>query len=419
MISRETRWSVPPPVVERSLAARRSAQEPVGPEVSVVMPCLNEAETVGACIDKAASTMREHGIEGEVIVADNGSSDGSKAIARRMGAVVVDVESRGYGNAMMGGIAMARGRFIIMGDADGSYDFGAIPQFVAKLREGFDLVQGCRLPSGGGTVLPGAMPWLHRWWGNPMFSMLARRMFRTHVHDVYCGLRGFSKKFYERLDQRCAGMEFATEMIIKASLFGGRVAEVPITLHPDGRTAHLPHLKTFRDGWRTIRLLLICSPRWLFLAPGGLLIALGLIGYALAMPGLTVGRVTFSAHTLLFSSMAILCGYQAILFAVFSTMFGISEGLLPPNPRLERWFEIVTLERALILAVAALLCGAILLIGAVLQWSAVGFGVLRYGRTMRWVIPGVTFGVLGFQTILSSFFISILGMRRRPSPTVI
>jgi glycosyltransferase involved in cell wall biosynthesis len=400
-------------VLEDELDAGSANGESTAPEVSVVMPCLNEAETVGDCIRTAAAAMREHGIDGEIIVADNGSTDDSRAIARHSGAEVIDVEAKGYGNALMGGIAAARGRFIVMGDADGSYDFSSIPQFVEKLREGFDVVQGCRLPSGGGEVLPGAMPWLHRWWGNPMFSLLAQRMFRTTVHDVYCGLRGFTKRFYGRLDQRCTGMEFATEMIIKASLFGGRVGEIPITLHPDGRTAHLPHLKTFRDGWRTVRLFLICSPRWLFLVPGGVLILLGLIGYAIAMPGLAIGRITFGAHTLLFASMAILCGYQAILFALFSTMFGIHEGLLPPNARLERWFEIVTLEKALVVAIAALVAGAFLLFGAVEQWSSVDFGNLQYARTMRLVVPGVTMAVLGFQTILSSFFVSILGMRRR------
>jgi len=380
--------------------------------VSVVIPCLNEAETLGACIEAAASAMREHGIAGEVIVADNGSLDDSRAIARRSGAIVVEVAARGYGHALMGGIAAARGRFVVMGDADASYDFAEIPKFVERLRAGCDLVQGCRLPSGGGTVLPGAMPWLHRWWGNPMFSLLARRMFRASVHDVYCGMRGFTRTFYERLDQRCTGMEFATEMIIKASVFGGRIAEVPITLHPDGRTAHLPHLRTFRDGWRTLRFFLLCSPRWLFLIPGGLLILLGLVGYGLAMPGLRIAGITFDAHTLLFSSLAVLCGYQAILFALLSTTFAVSEGLLPPDRRLERLFEIMTLERGLLISLVALGGGAFLLLGAVAQWRAVNFGDLDYRHTMRWVIPGATMAVLGFQTLLSSFFISMLRMRR-------
>jgi glycosyltransferase involved in cell wall biosynthesis len=215
-------------------------------EVSVVMPCLNEADTIEACVEKAVRAMRENRIAGEVIVADNGSTDGSQAIAERAGAVVVPVADRGYGSALMGGIAAARGELIIMGDADDSYDFLEIPRFVERLREGFDLVQGCRLPAGGGRIMAGAMPTLHRYWGNPMFSAMARRWFRAPIHDVYCGLRGFRKTFYEELDQRCTGMEFATEMIIKSSLRGARIAEVPITLHPDGRKTHAPHLRTFR-----------------------------------------------------------------------------------------------------------------------------------------------------------------------------
>jgi glycosyltransferase involved in cell wall biosynthesis len=398
--------------VDSVIGAITPDSEPELPEVSIVIPCLNEAETLGRCIDRAASSLREHKIAGEIIVADNGSFDDSRTIARRLGAVVVEVPDRGYGNALMGGIAAARGRFIVMGDADASYDFAEIPKFVEKLREGYDLVQGCRLPSGGGTVLPGAMPWLHRWLGNPMFSLLARWMFRAKVHDVYCGMRAFTETFYQRLEQRCTGMEFATEMIIKASLFGGSIAEVPITLHPDERTAHLPHLKTFRDGWRTLRFFLFCSPRWLFLIPGGALILLGLVGYALAMPGLTIGGITFDAHTLLFSSLATLCGYQAILFALLSTTFAVTERLLPPNPRLERLFNIVTLESGLVLSLIALGCGTFLLLGTVEQWRAVNFGDLDYRRAMRWVIPGATMAVLGFQTLLSSFFISILRMRR-------
>lgn len=383
------------------------------PEVSVVMPCLNEADTLEACITKAQRVLREHGIQGEVIVADNGSTDESQAIASRMGARLVHVEARGYGNALMGGIAAARGKFIIMGDADDSYDFLQLPRFVDKLREGFDLVQGCRLPAGGGTVLPGAMPLSHRWWGNPMFSRLARWMFHASIHDVYCGMRGFTKQLYERLDQRCTGMEFATEMIIKASLFNADIAEVPITLHPDGRKSHAPHLKTFRDGWRTLRFFLMYSPRWLFLIPGLLLVLLGLLGYGVALPGLTVKGMTFDAHTLLFASLAILCGYQAILFAIFTKTFAISEGLMPEDPRLAQFFKLVNLERGLVMAAAALLIGVALLLAAVNRWRLADFGPLDYAQTMRLVVPGVTLTALGFQTILSSFFVSILGMRRR------
>jgi glycosyltransferase involved in cell wall biosynthesis len=391
----------------------KSSRQSSPVEVSVVIPCLNEADTLEACIAKAQQVLHEHHISGEIIVADNGSTDGSQAIATRMGAHLVHVEAKGYGNALMGGIAVAQGTFVIMGDADDSYDFLELPRFVDKLREGFDLVQGCRLPSGGGTVLPGAMPFLHRWWGNPMFSRMARRMFHAPVHDVYCGMRGFTKELYNRLDQRCTGMEFATEMLIKASLFEATIGEVPITLHPDGRKSHAPHLKTFRDGWRTLRLYLMYSPRWLFLIPGMLLVLLGLIGYGVAMPGLTVSGVTFDAHTLLFASLAILCGYQSILFAIFTKTFASSEGLMPEDQRLTRFFAVVNLERGLIMASAALLIGLALLLAAVNRWRLSGFGHLDYAHTMRLVVPGVTLTALGFQTVLSGFFVSILGIRRR------
>jgi glycosyltransferase involved in cell wall biosynthesis len=382
-------------------------------ELSIVLPCLNESDTLGACIDKARQALAAHGIAGEIIVADNGSTDGSPRIAAEHGAVVVPVAERGYGNALLGGIAAARGRYVIMGDADASYDLGEIPRFLDKLREGYDLVQGCRLPAGGGTILPGAMPALHRWWGNPMFSLLSRWWFRAPIHDIYCGLRGFRRDWYQTLDLRCTGMEFATEMIIKASLTGARMAEVPITLHPDGRRAHAPHLRTFRDGWRTLRFFLMYSPRWLFLIPGLALAALGLAGYAIAMPGLRVGGVTFDAHTLLFASLAILVGYQSVLFAIFTKTFAIAEGLMPPDRRLDRFYELVNLERGLLLGALATLAGVALLLGAVYTWYATGFGPLDYAATMRLVIPGATLTALGFQTILSSFFVSILGLRRK------
>lgn len=384
------------------------------PEVSVVMPCLNEADTLAACVKKAQRALLEAGIDGEIIVADNGSSDGSQEIGLRLGARIVDVAARGYGHALMHGIDAARGRFVVMGDADDSYDFLEIPRFVDKLREGFDLVQGCRLPSGGGRILPGAMPFLHRWWGNPMFSLLARRWFNaTSVHDVYCGLRGFTKTLYGRLDQRCTGMEFATEMIIKASLRGERIAEVPVTLHPDGRKSHAPHLRTFRDGWRTLRFFLMYCPRWLFLMPGAFLVLLGVGGYAVALPGLTFGRVTFDAHTLLFASLAVLCGYQALLFHIFTKTFAINEGLLPEDRYMARFYQVVNLERGLMAAICVLLVGIGLLLAAANEWRLESFGRLDYARTMRLVVPGVTATALGFQTILSSFFVSILGMHRR------
>ena len=393
----------------------RSALQPGlnGVEVSVVMPCLNESETLGSCIEKAHRALTEAGISGEVIVADNGSTDGSQAIAEGLGARVVPVRERGYGSALMGGIASARGRYVIMGDADDSYDFLEIPRFVEKLREGYDLVQGCRLPGGGGRVMPGAMPTLHRYWGNPMFSAMAQRWFRAPIHDVYCGLRGFRKEFYQELDQRCTGMEFATEMIIKSSLRGARIAEVPITLHPDGRKTRAPHLRTFRDGWRTLRFFLMYSPRYLFLVPGSILIGLGMIGYALALPGVRIGGATLDAHTLLFSSLALICGYQAILFAVFAKIFAIRERLLPEDGRMTALFRLVTLERGALAGTAAMVLGLGLLAAAVVEWMRAEFGPLDYSSTMRVVVPGVTLTALGFQTVLSSFFMSILGMNRR------
>jgi glycosyltransferase involved in cell wall biosynthesis len=382
-------------------------------ELSVVMPCLNEADTLEACIVKAHSAIDAHGIHGEILIADNGSTDGSQLIAARLGARVINVNAKGYGNALMGGIAAAKGRFVVMGDADDSYDFAELPKFVDGLRGGPDLVQGCRLPSGGGRVLPGAMPFLHRWWGNPMFSFMVRRMFAAPIHDVYCGMRGFTRAAYERLDMRCTGMEFATEMIIKASRYKFKIAEVPITLHPDGRKSHAPHLKTFRDGWRTLRFFLMCSPRWLFLIPGVLLFLLGLAGYALAMPGTRVMGATLDAHTLLASSLALLVGHQAVFFAIFAKMFSISQRLMPEDPRMLRFFQVFDLEKGLMLGGGAVVFGMGLLFWAIGIWRAHAFGPLDYAHTMRLVIPGVTAVALGVQTILSSFVISILGMHRR------
>jgi glycosyltransferase involved in cell wall biosynthesis len=381
-------------------------------ELTVVIPCLNEADTLAACIRKARRGLEAAGVAGEILVADNGSTDGSVEIARQQGARVVAVTEKGYGNALKGGIRAAQGRWIIMGDADDSYDFSEIAPFVNKLREGYQMVMGCRLPAGGGRIMPGAMPFSHRWLGNPMFTLMARHMFASPIHDIYCGLRGFSKELYERLDLRCQGMEFATEMIIKASLNRARITEVPITLHRDGRLAHAPHLKTMRDGWRTLRFFLVLSPRWLFMIPGLLLVLLGLAGYGLALPGVTLGRINFDAHTLLFASLFILLGYQSLLFALFAKTFAINEGILPEDASLKRFFGIIYLERGLLAGGGALLAGLVLLAGAVAQWWAADFGHLDYARTMRWVVPGVTLTALGFQTILSSFFVSILGMKK-------
>ncbi|HXC98634.1 MAG TPA: glycosyltransferase family 2 protein [Verrucomicrobiae bacterium] len=377
------------------------------------MPCLNEADTVAACIRKAQLGLERAGIKGEILIADNGSTDGSIEIAEKLGARVVPVKLKGYGNALKGGIEAARANWVIMGDADDSYDFSEIEGFVKKLREGNELVMGCRLSGGGGRVMPGAMPWSHRWIGNPMFTIMARHMFSSPINDVYCGLRAFTKELYQRLDLRCEGMEFATEMIIKASIRGAKIAETPITLHQDGRKAHAPHLKTFRDGWRTLRFFLIFSPRWLFLYPGLALMLLGAVGYGVVLSGTQIHGIRFDAHTLLFASLAVLLGYQSVLFAIFAKTFAVNEGLMPENAAMKRFFDVMYLERGLLAGVVSFLAGLGLLVAAVMQWWSVRFGDLDYSHTMRWVIPGVTLTALGFQTILSSFFVSILGMKRR------
>jgi glycosyltransferase involved in cell wall biosynthesis len=382
-------------------------------DLTIVMPCLNEADTLGACIEKARLGIERSGVRGEILVADNGSKDDSVQIAERLGARVIHVKEKGYGNALRGGIRAASGKWIVMGDADESYDFSETDRFVKKFQEGFELVAGCRLPRGGGKIQPGAMPFTHRWFGNPLFSRMARHMFAAPINDVYCGLRGFTRELYDRLELQCDGMEFATEMIVKASLYGARIAEIPITLHPDGRKTQAPHLRTIRDGWRTLRFFLVFSPRWLFLAPGFMLALFGLAGYAVALPGLTIGGVTFDAHTLLFSSLAIMMGYQSVLFAICAKTFAINEGLLPKDERFDRFFKVIYLERGLAIGALAFLAGLILLGAGVLQWTSAHFGRLDYAVTMRWVIPGATLAALGFQTVLSSFFVSILGMKRR------
>jgi len=382
-------------------------------ELSVVIPCLNEEDTLDVCLEKALRIMEKEGISGEIIVADNGSTDDSIEIARKRGVRVESVEGAGYGRALMGGIEAARGKYVIMGDADDSYDFLEIPKFLEKLRKGFDLVQGCRLPAGGGKVMPGAMPFLHRYFGNPFFTLLIRWWFKAPIHDVYCGLRGFTKSHYESLEQTCTGMEFATEMIIKSSQGGARIAEVPITLHPDGRVAHAPHLKTYRDGWRTLRFFLLNSPRWLFLVPGLITMLVGLVGYGLSLPGVTVFGINFDVHTLLFSSLFLMCGFQSILFALLSKTYAVESGLIGPDLRLKKFYAWATLEKGLLLSGGAMLLGVAFLAHSVNQWRLSDFGALNYGNNMRWVIPGVTITVLGAQLFLSSFFVSILGIKTK------
>lgn len=381
-------------------------------ELTVVMPCLNEADTVATCVSKAVSTLASMGIASEVIVADNGSTDGSQELARSAGARVVQVAERGYGAALMGGIREARGKYVVMGDADDSYDFAALPFFYEKLRAGIDIVQGCRLPRGGGTVLPGAMPFLHRWFGNPALSGLVRLMFQTPVHDVYCGMRGFSRQWQASLDQRCTGMEFATEMIIKSTLFGGAMDQVPITLHPDGRVNQRSHLRTFRDGWRTLRFFLLLSPRWTFLVPGAALGMIGLVLCSLAISGFQFAGATLDVHTLLIGVLTVLVASQLIWCAVLAKTFAITEGLMPKNPKLEAITKKMTLERLLIGSGILAATGATMILGQSIQWAWSGFGSLDYSSSMRWTIPAVGMIALAVQCAASSFLLSVLRMAR-------
>lgn len=379
-------------------------------ELSIIMPCLNEVETVGTCIQKARQYLHSHDISGEIIVADNGSTDGSQAVAGRMGARVVSVEAKGYGNALMGGIAAARGKYVIMGDADDSYDFANLDPFVQKLRKGYDLVMGNRFKGG---IQSGAMPWLHRYLGNPVLSGVGRILFKSPCGDFHCGLRGFRKKAIMQLNLRTTGMEFASEMVVKATLHKLRIAEVPTMLFPDGRS-RAPHLRSWRDGWRHLRFLLIYSPRWLFLYPGIALMILGLAITLWLLPGpRQVGDTIFDIHTLLYAAIMIIVGFQAVSFAVFTKVFAITEGLLPQDPRLNRMFQVVTLEVGLLVGGVAMLSGLIGSIYAFAQWGVRSFGPLEPVQTFRIVIPASLSLALGFQIILSSFFLSVLGLGRR------
>ena len=381
-------------------------------ELSIVMPCLNEVETLGACIEKAQRALHQFGVQGEIVVADNGSTDGSQAIAARMGARVVHVAAKGYGNALMGGIAAARGKYIIMGDADDSYDFTQLNPFLEKLREGYDLVMGNRFKGG---IKPGAMPLLNRYFGVPVLTAIGRVFFRTSCGDFHCGLRGFRKASVQALDLRTTGMEFASEMVVKAALRKLRITEVPTTLSPDGRSRP-PHLRRWRDGWRHLRFLLLYSPRWLFLVPGALLMSAGsAIGIWLLPGARTIGGVTFDVHTLLFAAMAVVIGFQAINFAVFAKVFAISERLLPEDPRLTRAFRFITLETGLLVGTALVLAGTAASVWAFAVWERRGFGSLDPSRTFRVVIPAALSLILGCQIVFSSFFLSILGMGRRGS----
>src|SRR5436309_1764588 len=379
-------------------------------EFTILMPCLNEAATVGNCVAKARGFLARAQITGEVLVADNGSRDGSRAVAEQAGARIVDVAERGYGAALAGGIAAARGRYVIMGDADDSYDFGRLEGFVARLREGYPLVMGNRFHGGIGK---GAMPLLHRYLGSPVLRFVGRLLFDAPVGDFHCGLRGFDRDAVRTLDLRTRGMELASELVVKASLAGWRIADVPTTLQPDGRDRP-PHLRSWRDGWRHLRFLLLYSPRWLFLYPGIFLMLAGLLATFWLLPGpRRIGRVEFDVHTLLYASAAILIGFQSISFAFFTKIFAIMEGLLPPDPKLDRAFRHITLEGGLVCGAILILAGIGGTIYALASWGSQSFGPLNPVRELRIVIPSATCLALGCQIVLNSFFMSVLGLRRR------
>jgi glycosyltransferase involved in cell wall biosynthesis len=392
------------------LEESRVVAGPSGVEVSIIMPCLNEASTLSVCIEKAHAFLKSYDIYGEIIVADNGSTDGSQAIAVEHGAHVVNVPDRGYGAALAGGINAARGKYLIMGDADDSYDFTTLSPFIEKLRDGYDLVMGNRFKGG---IKPGAMPKLNRYLGNPVLTGLGRLFFRSPAGDFHCGLRGFSKEAIQRLDLQTTGMEFASEMVVKATLYGLRITEVPTTLSPDGRDRP-PHLRRWRDGWRHLRFLLLYSPRWLFLYPGLLFIALGLMGMGILLAGpVTIGATTFDIHTMLYASTSIILGLQAVAFALFSMVFAVNARLLPEDDRIRRVLKVLTLERGLICGVILCLCGIAGSIYAVVIWGRVSFGPLVPSVAMRIAIPSVTSLAAGLQIIFASFFLSILQVRHK------
>jgi Glycosyl transferase family 2 len=378
-------------------------------ELTILMPCLDEAATVGKCVHKARAFLQRSGIDGEVLVADNGSNDDSRAGAEQAGARVIEVAERGYGAALAAGIAAARGRFVIMGDADDSYDFGRLEAFVEKLRQGYPLVMGNRFLGG---IRPGAMPALHRYLGNPVLSFLGRLFFRTRVGDFHCGLRGFDRAAVGALDLRTKGMEFASELVVKAALAGWRIAEVPTTLDPDGRS-RAPHLRSWRDGWRHLRFLLLFSPRWLFLYPGLALLALGTaLTVVLYFAPLHVGGAGLDIHSMLYASAGALLGMQLCLFGLFGRVSAQNAGLLPRQPGLERLLGVLTLERGLLVGFAAALGGFLWSAAAFWQWREAGFGALDPRVMMRDTIPAAALMVGGMEIMLASFLLSLLNWKK-------
>lgn len=392
----------------KRLRRERILDETMQLELSIVMPCLNEARTVGVCIGKAQAFLQQHGVAGEIIIADNGSTDGSVELAGQMKARVVRVPVRGYGAALSAGIDAANGQFVIMGDSDDSYDFSALMPFVQKLRDGYDLVMGNRFRGG---IAPGAMPLSHRYFGNPMLSAVGRTFYRSKTcGDFYCGLRGFRKEAIQRLDLQSLGMEFALEMLIKAGMNGLKITEVPTTLSPDGRD-RAPHLRSYRDGWRSLRLYLLMSPRWFFGIPGGILLVVGVIASIWLAPGpRMVMGVKFDYHTLIYAIAAIVLGYQSLLFAAFAKLMAVETGLHPPVTKL--WFleERSIFERLVVAGVLLGLAGVGLAAFATWDWSEAGFGDLEASQTIRPVIFSILFLVLGGQTALAGCFLGIINL---------
>ena len=385
-------------------------------EFTLLMPCLNEAETLATCVAKALSSLERLNIRGEVVVADNGSTDGSQGAARKAGARVIDVPMRGYGAAILSGIEGARGKYIIMGDADDSYDWSSLGAFVEQLRGGHQLVMGCRLPRGGGTIVPSAMPIHHRWLGNPVLSFIGRLLFRSPITDFHCGLRGFNRDAIKSLGLQTTGMEFASEMVIKATLAALRIGEVPITLSPDGRSRP-PHLRSWRDGWRHLRFMLAFSPKWLFLVPGFGAFIVGLTGLAALIPGpLQLGPVHLGVNSMLFFSVLAIVSFQWIQFGISARVYMMVQGLLPDDATLLWWSRRIHMEHGLLLGLLVTVAGAGLFGSAIYRWASGGFGDLSYPVVLRTTIPAVTALALGTQMILGSFFLSILGVPRRRVP---
>jgi hypothetical protein len=377
-------------------------------ELTVVMPCLNEAETVATCVRKAIGFLTESGISGEVLIADNGSTDGSQQLAEAEGARVVNVTEKGYGNALMGGFVAAQGKYIIMGDADDSYDFTNLMPFVEELRKGADMVMGNRFKGG---IAPGAMPPLHRYLGNPVLSFVGRVFFRSKIGDFHCGLRGFNRDAMLSLGLQATGMEFASEMVVKATLAKQHIAEVPTTLAKDGRSRP-PHLHTWRDGWRHLRFLLLFSPRWLFFLPGLLLLVAGLvIGGAVLPHAFSIGSVKFDVDTLVAASAMVVIGFQAVLFWLFTQVYAGAEGFLPEEPRVQQILGKLSLERGLITGALIGLAGLAGLIFSFLYWRGQGYHGLNYEHSLRLMIPSVTALIVSGQVIFGTFFLSILGIR--------